>query len=115
LIPRTWRQGDLVSLFKAGDPTKCNNYRGITLLPVIDKLYYSILAKRILEHVQLHDHQYEFVREKGTAEALFNLVTTMENHQFLDKSLQISLLDVQKALINQSRHDDDKTTQSIET
>ena len=96
-MPSEWRKGDVVSIFKSGDPTDCGNYRGITLLPVIDKLYMTVLEKRITAHIMLHDHQYGFVRRKGTIEALFNMVATMEAHAGAKDPMLAFFLDVKKA------------------
>ena len=65
-IPAAWRRGIVTNLSKPGDPTDCGNYRGITLLPVMDKLFMKIIANRLSNFVKVHDHQYGFVRNKGT-------------------------------------------------
>ena len=96
-IPSTWRQGIITNLSKPGDPTDCGNYRGITLLPAIDKLFMKVLASRILNFVHLHDHQYGFVRNKGTTEALFNLIATLEQRKLENKATYAFFLDVKKA------------------
>ena len=38
-VPSAWRQGVVVHLPKGGDAGDCSNYRPLTLLPVIDKLF----------------------------------------------------------------------------
>ena len=76
-MPSQWRKGDVVSSFKTGDPTDCGNYRGITLLPVIDKLYMTILGMRIEAHVKLHEHQYGFVKRKGNS---YGIVQPRRDH-----------------------------------
>jgi endonuclease/exonuclease/phosphatase family metal-dependent hydrolase len=96
-LPSQWRQGDIVPSFKKGDPSDCGNYRGITLLPAVDKLFMSVLADRILHHVTMHDQQYGFVRQKGTTEALFNLVVNIEAHCMHKTPLYALFLDVKKA------------------
>ena len=103
-MPSQWRKGDVVSSFKTGDPTDCGNYRGITLLPVIDKLYMTILGMRIEAHVKLHEHQYGFVKRKGTAMALFNLVATMQEHALAGDPLMAFFLDVRKAFDTVNRN-----------
>ena len=40
LVPRQWREGIIVNLFKKGGP---GNYRGITLLSVVGKVFCKIL------------------------------------------------------------------------
>ena len=77
-------------------PELCNN-RGITLLPVIDKLFMSVLADRILGFAILHDHQYGFVKGKGTHEALFNLIANMQLHKDAKDPLYTFFSDIKKA------------------
>ena len=96
-LPSQWRQGDIVPLYKRNDPTDCGNYRGITLLPACDKLFMSILANRLLDHVDAHDQQYGFVRHKGTVEALFNVITNVDAHKNAGNTLYALFLDVRKA------------------
>ena len=40
LIPRQWREGLTVNLFKKGDKEDPGNYRGITLLSVVGKVVF---------------------------------------------------------------------------
>ena len=39
LVPRQWREGLIVNLFKNGDKEDPGNYRGITLLSVVGKVF----------------------------------------------------------------------------
>ena len=48
-IPNSWGQGVIVNLFKDGNPNDPGNYRGITLIPVIRKLFSNMLKKSIEE------------------------------------------------------------------
>jgi hypothetical protein len=57
-IPSGWRDGVVISLHKNGDD--CNNYRGLTLLPALNKLFCLLLAARLGANVKLHDQQYAF-------------------------------------------------------
>ena len=45
----------LVNFWKSGDKLDVNNYRGITLLPVIAKLFFAVLARRLYEWAELHE------------------------------------------------------------
>ena len=47
-IPKHWGEGMIVSLFKKGDQEDPNNYRGITLLNVVGKLFNKVLNYRLL-------------------------------------------------------------------
>ena len=37
----------VVSIFKKGDLRDCNNWRGVTLLPIISKIFHRMLLERI--------------------------------------------------------------------
>ena len=39
LVPRQWREGLIVNLFKEGDKEDPGIYRGITLLSVVGKVF----------------------------------------------------------------------------
>ena len=48
-IPKDWEVGIVIPLFKKGDTSNCSNYRGITLLSVVLKVYERIMEKRLRE------------------------------------------------------------------
>ena len=48
-VPRDWTRGLIFPLFKGGDKLSTDNYRGISLLSIIGKLYASILNQRLLQ------------------------------------------------------------------
>ena len=72
-VPQAWRKGEVVCVFKADDPLHCNNYRPLTMLAVLDKLFALLLEARLGVTVTLHDQQYTFRRARGTYDALFGL------------------------------------------
>ena len=53
-IPSYWREGLIVSLFKKGDREDPGNYRGITLLDVIGKLYCRVINNCLLKYLELN-------------------------------------------------------------
>ena len=46
-----WKKGLVVKVFKKGDLSECNNWRGVTLLPVINKIFCRMLLERIKKGV----------------------------------------------------------------
>ena len=48
-VPMKWREGLIVSLFKKGDKEDRGNYRGITLLRVVGKVFCKILNDRLVQ------------------------------------------------------------------
>ena len=54
LVPGHWRAGDIVNIFKKGDKKDPGNYRGITLLNMVGKLYTKVIDSRL--SAWLHTH-----------------------------------------------------------
>ncbi|KAK9819977.1 hypothetical protein WJX72_004720 [[Myrmecia] bisecta] len=54
-VPDMWREGVIVNLFKNGDKKDMGNYRGITLMSVVGKLYCKVINYRIVKLERLED------------------------------------------------------------
>ena len=61
-IPVDWARGLIVPIFKDGERKNVDNYRGITLLSVVGKLYTSILNNRISSWLE---NKKKIVEEQG--------------------------------------------------
>ena len=48
-VPKDWLLSRVALIFKKGDPSDCNNYRPICLLPVAYKVFASMLKQRLLD------------------------------------------------------------------
>ena len=68
----------VVPLFKTGDQLLCDNYRPISLLPVISKVLERIVYNTVVTHLNengvLCHHQYGFRKHHSTSDAVLNLV-----------------------------------------
>lgn len=67
--------GILLSIYKKGGSRKCSNYRGISLLNIVLKIYERILEKRIkiIIESQLEDAQSRFRKGSGVQDHIFTL------------------------------------------
>ena len=76
-FPQSWSQGSIVPVYKKGDQNDTNNYRGITLLSCLGKLFTSILNSRLLkwdsENNVITDAQFGFKQDFSTVDAIFVL------------------------------------------
>jgi hypothetical protein len=52
VIPPEWNKGLIVKIPKKGDRSVCDNYRGITLLSVLCKVFSKVVIQRIQEEVE---------------------------------------------------------------
>nr|MDZ8100253.1 reverse transcriptase family protein [Nostoc sp. DedSLP01] len=76
--PMRWSEGDVVPIPKpGGDTLQANDYRGITLLPVLSKLLEAVLNTRLSRWLEekgaLHDAQHGFRPGRCTLDAAFML------------------------------------------
>jgi hypothetical protein len=51
-FPESWTEGVIIPLHKKGDVNNVNNYRGITLVSCLSKLFTTILNKRIMDYCE---------------------------------------------------------------
>lgn len=85
LVPEEWLVGIINPIYKnKGDPTSPENYRPITLLSCLGKLFTSILSKRLelySEEIELiHNNQAGFRKGFSTLDHILTL-------QFLSNTL----------------------------
>jgi len=57
-IPEEWKTGLIVKLPKKGDLGDCNNWRGVTLLPITSKVFSKIIHTRLAETLD------EYIRQE---------------------------------------------------
>ena len=74
IAPNSWNRGLIVKLTKKGDLRECTNWRSITLLPIISKIFGRVLISRIKNGVDniLRKEQTGF-RENRSRRILENL------------------------------------------
>ena len=74
-FPSVWAIGNVVPVFKKGDKNNANNYRGITIISCLGKLFTKIMNNRITRFVDekniLSDVQYGFRKNRSTIDCLF--------------------------------------------
>ena len=76
-VPSARRKGIVVHLAKGGDAGDCSNYRPLTPLPMIDKLFAKLLSERIARVARMHARHYAFRPGRGTLNPLHNLLAVV--------------------------------------
>jgi len=75
--PDQWKEGGIVPIIKKGDGERVENYRGVTLMPSIYKIYTTILAERLKEEVEgkgiIPSNQTGFRKGMGTIDQIYTL------------------------------------------
>ena len=96
-----------LSLYKGkGDSSKCNKYRGITLICHAAKLYERILEKRARHKIEpkLGEEQYGYRRNRSTLDLIFALRTIIEKSWEYNKTLHVAFIDLEKAFDSVPRY-----------
>ena len=55
IFPNSWSEGIITPVFKKGDYNDCNNYRGITLLSCLSKIFTALLDDRLSTWAKKYD------------------------------------------------------------
>ena len=65
--PQEWREAIIIPIYKKGCRTECSNYRGISLLSVVGKIYARIVSDRlkVLTNALVMDEQGGFRTGRG--------------------------------------------------
>ena len=78
MFPTSMKIAKVIPLFKNDDCTKINNYRPVSVLPVLSKVFEKIMYRRILDFINKNNILYQFqfgFREKyNTSFALLTLI-----------------------------------------
>ena len=99
--PEPWSYSIIVSLLKKGNANDPNNYRGISLLDVLGKIYTSILTRRVTIYTiifsKISESQAEFRDGYSTTDQAFILYSLI--HKYLSKKrgkLYVAFVDLTK-------------------
>ena len=78
-LPEEWMESIIVPIYKKGDKTDCNNYRGVLLLPTMYKILSNILLSRLTLYAEevIRAHQCGF-RHKLTTDHSFCIRQILE-------------------------------------
>ena len=99
--PSLLKIGRVLPVFKSGDVSNINNYRPITNLMNVNKIFELLTYKRIIKFIEsfnlLSNLQYGFRKARNTTQAIFRLTSDLLN-TFHEKSYTVALfLDLSKA------------------
>ena len=98
-FPSQWGKGNVIPIFKSGDKRDVNNYRGITILSCLGKLFTKIVNKRLSKWAErervLSESQYGFREKRGTVDCVFIVHGLIEILLAQKKKLVCAFIDYQ--------------------
>ena len=106
-FPKLWAIGEIIPIHKKGDVNEPGNYRGITLLSCVGKLFTSIINNRLTEWAEENNvffqNQFGFRKQRGTTDCMFILHGIIGLLQKKSKPLFCAFVDLQKAFDGTNR------------
>lgn len=117
IFPEQLKIAKVIPIYKKGSRTDPKNYRPISLLPVLSKIFEKILKKRLLVHLRLNNvlnrRQFGYQKGVGTFDAIYTLlddvITKINNKMrvagiFLDLSSAFDTIDHELLLAKMSHY-----------
>ena len=98
-VPSDWADAVLIPIPKKGDLTRCDNWRGISLLDVVGKVVAKVLQRRLqrVAEEELPESQCGFRARRGCSDMIFTVRQILEkSHEHRAKSF-IVFVDLKKA------------------
>ena len=99
--PAGWTEAIIHPLYKKGDPNKADNYRGISLLNILSKVYSHILNNRLNTWIEMQErigeNQAGFRKKRSTVDHIFTLYALIHKQLLYHKKLYVAFIDFKKA------------------
>ena len=95
--PKCWSLARMVNIFKKGSRIDCNNYRGISILQALAKLYDLVLSRRFILWYKPRDQQAGAQKGRGCEEQILCLRLLIDIARRKKLSLYVTFVDFQKA------------------
>ena len=100
-FPDSLKKARVIPIFKEGDKTNINNYRPISILPIMSKIFEKLVYKQLYEYLEqnsfLNNYQYGFRARKSTTQAILNLLQYLYKNIDSGKIIFSIFLDFRKA------------------
>ena len=98
-VPSQFQRGSIVPIVKdhQGDKSDMNNYRGITIAPIISKIFEHVLRILFQPFLSTSNYQFGFKRKSSTSLAIHCLKETINYYTSNGSNVYCSYLDASKA------------------
>ena len=101
MFPSSWKHALVVPLFKSGDTNDLNNYRPISLLPILSKILEKIVAGQLIQFLErnklMSNAQHGFRPRLSTETALTVITDKIYDNMDSKKVSILTLCDLSKA------------------
>ena len=95
--PMLWCFSKLVILFKSGDRLSCNNYRGISIMDTLAKMYDTMILNRLKLWYNIDKCQAGAQKQRGCVEQITAVRLLCDYAMYKKKKLYVLFIDFSKA------------------
>ncbi|KAL4219933.1 hypothetical protein ACF0H5_020345 [Mactra antiquata] len=100
-FPSTWSKGYITPIFKKNDPNDARNYRGVTIVSCLSKIFTGVLNQRLSDWAEkneiLTDAQFGFRKGRSTTDAAFILHSVINKILSEKQRLYCCMIDLKRA------------------
>ena len=100
-FPTDWSSGIRSAIHKQGKRNIVDNYRGITILPIMEKIFETVINNRLVflneAFDEIYRHNGGFLHGSRTSDNVFVLNGLIERQMALGKPLLVCFVDFSKA------------------
>jgi len=105
--PEEWGKGVVCLLYKDGDPRVPTNYRGITLLSVVSKVFAAVLNERLMvfldQEGRLVEEQAGFRKGRSCLDHIFVLKEVLRDRRSRQRKTFSCFIDIKRAYDSEFR------------
>lgn len=88
----------MILIFKKGDHRQCDNYRDISVLATIGRLYRKIIRNRIEEGSgKIEEDQAGFTAGRSCIDQIYTLQQLLQKKKAKNRTLHLAVIDIRKA------------------
>lgn len=95
--PDEWKRAVITSIFKKGNRRDCKNYRGISVICTMARLYGRVLKARIEAQFKESEEQNGFRAGRSCIDGVFTLKNLIEKRTERGRAVHLIFVDLQKA------------------
>lgn len=101
IYPEAFKKTKVFPLFKKGEISKAENYRPISIIPTISKVFEIIIKNRLVSYFDrnnlLNSQQFGFRAGHSTSQAVYNVLQNIISGLEAGKHMALTLCDLSKA------------------
>ncbi len=98
-VPREFGNGITIPISKNGDKSiaSANDFRGITINPIISKLFETCLLNKLIPFFETSNRQYGFKKGLSCSQAIHVVKKTADYFNSQECTVNVATLDISKA------------------